>query len=304
MLGQEQNFKNVVGTIGHSAGAFWPYRLMTGLFERMLVKYKDQFTIETNTPVTAIKYDQAANSQYPYALITPRGTIRAKAVIHCTNGWAGHLLPNLRGAIFSLRGTMSTQAAGSELPRVGDCTSWSTFDRPRYDPADGSFTSNFYYITQNAETGDVFVGGEKSKPEDLLTSDDTKISPLSEENLRTILPKIFRRGWKDSEVPIVRQIWSGVMGFTLDHMPLVGQIPSGVTRRYGSGEYLAAGYNGMGMPLCWGCGEAVAKMMLGRDDEVQEWLPSSFLVTQDRLDKPDITLETAIERFFGGGPAS
>ena len=199
---------------------------------------------------------------------------------------------------------MSTQAAGAELPRVGDRTSWSTFDRPRYDPADGSFTANFYYITQNPRTGDVYVGGERSKPEDMLTSDDSKISPLSEQNLTTILPKIFRRGWKESESPHVRKIWSGVMGFTLDHMPLVGQLPGSESGRDGEGEWIAAGYNGMGMPLCWGCGEAVAKMILKKEDEVRQWLPSSFLVTQERLDNPDSSLETGIERFFGGGPAS
>jgi glycine/D-amino acid oxidase-like deaminating enzyme len=296
--------KNAVGTITHSAGAFWPYRLMTSLFARMLEKHRGGFSIETNTPVSSISYDNTKNAQYPYTLVTPRGTIRAKTVIHCTNGWAGHLIPNLRGKIFSLRGTMSTQAAGPNLPHVGDRTSWSTFDRPQYDPADGSFTSNFYYITQNAKTGDVFVGGEKSRPEDLLTSDDTKISPWSEKNLRTILPKIFRKGWEESEVPLVRQIWSGVMGFTLDHMPIVGQLPASVTGRDGGGEWIAAGYNGMGMPLCWGCGEAVAKMVLGRDKEVHQWLPSSFLAKNERLENPRVSIEDAIERFFGGGPAS
>jgi glycine/D-amino acid oxidase-like deaminating enzyme len=277
---------------------------MTGLFERMLGRYHGRFSIETNTPVASINYDNATNTQYPYILATPRGTLRAKIVIHCTNGWTGHLLPRLRGKIFSLRGTMSTQAAGDELPRVGDRTSWSTFDRPRYDPADGSFTANFYYITQNARTGDMYVGGERSKPEDMLTSDDSKISPLSEQNLTTILPKIFKRGWKESESPHVRKIWSGVMGFTLDHMPLVGRLPGSVSGRDGDGEWIAAGYNGMGMPLCWGCGEAVAKMILKQEEDVQQWLPSSFLITQERLDNPDSSLETGIERFFGGGPAS
>ena len=277
---------------------------MTGLFERMLAKYRDRFTIETDTPVASINYDSTTNAHYPYALDTPRGTIRAKAVIHCTNGWSGHLLPKLRGKVFSLRGTMSTQAAGDELPRVGDRTSWSTFDRPRYDPKDGSFTSNFYYITQNAHTGDIFVGGERSRPEDLLTSDDSMISPLSKENLTTILPKIFDKGWRDSGSPHVRKIWSGVMGFTLDHMPLVGRLPTSISGRDGDSEWIAAGYNGMGMPLCWGCGEAVAKMALGKEDEVREWLPSAFLITQQRLDNPESSLETGIERFFGGGPAS
>lgn len=276
---------------------------MTSLFVRMLENHRGRFSIETNTPVSSINYDGGTDSQYPYSVTTSRGTIRARTVIHCTNGWAGHLLPKIRGKMFSLRGTMSTQAAGSELPHIGDCTSWSTFDRPKYDPTDESFTSNFYYITQNAHTGDVFVGGERSKPEDLLTSDDTKISPISERNLRTILPKVFRVGWEESETPVVLNIWSGVMGFTLDHMPLVGQLPVDVTGRDGSGEWIAAGYNGMGMPLCWGCGEAVAKMILKRENEVKAWLPSSFLVTKDRLENPKVSLEDAIERFFGGGPA-
>ena len=199
---------------------------------------------------------------------------------------------------------MSTQAPGPDLPRVGDRTSWSTFDRPRYDPKDGSYTSSFYYITQNGRTGDVYIGGERSRPEDMLTSDDTIRSPLSDQNLRTILPKIFRKGWPESESPEIRKIWSGIMGFTLDHMPLVGQLPSSVSGREGQGEWIAAGYNGMGMPLCWGCGEAVAKMVLGKGEEVQQWLPASYIITQERLDRPESSIENGIERFFGGGPAS
>jgi hypothetical protein len=49
---------------------------------------------------------------------------------------------------------------------------------------------------------------------------------------------------------------------------------------------MAAGFNGYGMPLCWGCGEAVAKMLLGKDDEVNNWLPASFLISKRRLNSP------------------
>lgn len=92
------------------------------------------------------------------------------------------------------------------------------------------------------------------------------------------------------------------MGFTPDHVPWIGQIPNDITGRSGNGEWIAAGFNGYGMPLCWGCGEAVAKMMLGQEAEVSEWLPDSFLMTPKRLSSPLSTIEAGIAGMLGQPP--
>ncbi|KAF5667743.1 FAD dependent oxidoreductase superfamily [Fusarium denticulatum] len=73
------NIKNASGAVEHEAGAIWPYRLLTGIYQRLLDKYSDRLSIETNTPVTRVEFSEGL---YPYAITTPRGSIRAKKVIH------------------------------------------------------------------------------------------------------------------------------------------------------------------------------------------------------------------------------
>lgn len=302
MLDKIYNLKGTVGAITCSAGAFWPYRLVTGVFENMLSRHNGRFFLETETPVTGISFQPVKDNYHPYLIQTPRGTVRAANVIHCSNGWTGHLLPNLRGKIFPLRGTMSVQEAGPELPQQGGERSWSTVDKPRYDAQEGTISYGLYYITQNAKTGDVFIGGEKQKIEEALSSDDTQTSAVSRCTLENILPTIFAKGWREGEVPEVRKLWSGIMGFTPDHLPLVGQIPRDITGREGNGEYIAAGFNGYGMPLCWGCGEAVAKIVLGREAEVSKWLPRSFLITPKRMNSPFSNVEFGMAQLLGQSP--
>ncbi|KAL1981973.1 hypothetical protein VTN96DRAFT_1939 [Rasamsonia emersonii] len=285
---QKYNFRDVVGAVEQrGAGALWPYRLITEIFAHLLKKHSGRFSIETSTPVTAISYD--AETQYPYVLTTPRGIVRAAKVIHCTNGFATHLLPGLSGKIFPLRGTMSTQAAGPSFPNLGATTSWSYCSKGLFDPRTGVLTPGLYYVTQDPRTGDMFVGGDKQKVDELLVSDDTAVSSVSSESLASVLSKIFQTGWDDDDdggggggntSPVVRRMWSGVMGFTGDGMPVVGRLDDSMTKRGGDGEWIAAGFNGYGMDKCWLTGEAVAGMVVGRD--VSSWFPSAYLVDEER----------------------
>jgi glycine/D-amino acid oxidase-like deaminating enzyme len=170
-------------------------------------------------------------------------------------------------------------------------------DRRRYDPTDQTISYGLYYITQNAHTGDLFIGGECSEIDGIISSDDTCMSKTSSAKLRSVLPSIFAKGWDHPDTPEVRSMWSGIMGFTPDGVPWVGKLPSLITGREGDGEWVAAGFNGYGMPLCWGCGEAVAKQVLGMD--VSDWFPESFSVSLDRLNSPRTTVEAGITGLIG-----
>ena len=286
---------NSTGAIVGPAGAIWPYRLVANVFDQLLKTHSDRFTIETSTPVLSITYkDDASTTNHAYTLTTPRGSITAGKIIHCTNGHAGHLLPGLRnGALFPLRGNMSVQTRGHSFPNLGASRSWSFHHRPRLDASTDAIALGLYYMTQNAHTGDIFIGGENDSLPNLLSSDDSRLGSSSSTSLKDILPGLFgdSPGWAETEASRVKSLWSGIMGFTADGMPLVGRVPesiSGRSRSSNGGEWIAAGFNGYGMVNAWLCGEAVADMVMSANDgeaseAVKEWFPEAYLVTEERM---------------------
>ncbi|KAM6523115.1 hypothetical protein FSOLCH5_003734 [Fusarium solani] len=280
------NVKDGFGAIEHAAGAVWPYRLLTGIYALLLEKYPTRLSIEANTPVTNIQYDPIAHgypNQYPYTIVTPRGTIRAGQVIHCTNAFASHLLTPLRGKVYPFRGTMSVQKAGSALENKGNSRSWSGMSQELLDPETRMYHSGLYYLQQNGRTGDIWIGTESSYLRDILKSDDTYVASESWEALSRFLPKYFSEGWDKAEPAQIKGIWSGIQGHTADGLPLVGRIPEKVTGRPGStGEWIAAGFNGYGMDKCWLTGEALAKMVLGQ--EVDAWFPKCYHISEERVE--------------------
>jgi hypothetical protein len=47
-------------------------------------------------------------------------------MVHCTNGYSGHLLPRLRGLVHPFKGTMTVQDPHSALARqVSNCAQWT-----------------------------------------------------------------------------------------------------------------------------------------------------------------------------------
>ncbi|KAI4525585.1 FAD dependent oxidoreductase [Schizophyllum commune Loenen D] len=96
--------RNVAGAIRIPGGAMFPYRFVTGILERLLDDYADQFSLFTHTPCTAI-----TQSSLGYTVDTAKGCVRASHIVHATNAHASHLLECLRERIVPLRATMSRQ---------------------------------------------------------------------------------------------------------------------------------------------------------------------------------------------------
>ncbi|ETN38792.1 uncharacterized protein HMPREF1541_06830 [Cyphellophora europaea CBS 101466] len=292
---ERYNVKNVSGAVLFDCGAFWPYRLITRIWAQLLMSHPNQLTIETTTPVTSITHD-GSTSAYPYTLSTPRGSVKAAHVIHATNGYTGHLLPSLRGKLHPLRGTMSTQVATPAFGSHGTARAWSISSAGQLSD-DGVFETGLYYSNQNPKTTDIFIGGEKVRMDEMFVADDTVVRDEARENIETVLPRYFENGWAEGQRPEVRKVWSGIMGFTSDGLPLVGRLAREVSGRDGQGEWVAAGFNGYGMPQCWSAGEAVAKMMLGDEDEVRTWLPECYLITEERLAR--MSGEASLKHLMG-----
>ncbi|KAG5803350.1 hypothetical protein H9Q74_013795 [Fusarium xylarioides] len=286
------NIKNASGAVEHEAGAIWPYRLLTGIYQRLLDKYSDRLNIETNTPVTRVEFSEGL---YPYAITTPRGSIQAKKVIHCTNGHAAHLLPNLAGGLYPFRGTMSVQKPGPLFPKYKGTRSWSLSHKSSLDAETGFFDTGLYYLQQNALTGSIWIGNETAYMKDILTADDTYVPEEARHALSTVLPRLFLNGWGSEAVSEIESIWSGIQGHTADGLPIVGKIPESLTGTIGDdGQWIAAGFNGYGMDKCWLTGEALVKMILGED--VSDWFPRAFLVTEERL-QTKLTADQTLLKF-------
>ncbi|OOQ84723.1 hypothetical protein PEBR_29130 [Penicillium brasilianum] len=265
------------------AGTVWPYRLVTKIFDALLKKYPDRLTIETNTAVKSVEHVEQTmtpiTSVYPYTVRTSRGPMRVASVVYCTNGYSGHLLPNLRGRIHPFKGTMTVQDPGTSLPNKGKSVSWGFHYPPTYDPDTKRHGYGLYYLGQSAKTGYFYFGGENTRMNEAVSSDDTFVASHSVSHLQSVLPRFF--GKQDEAPWKLISSWSGIMGFSSDGLPLVGRLSSALTGRRGEGEWIAAAFNGYGMANCLMCGEALALMILG--DKVNDWLPGAYELGEDRL---------------------
>ncbi|KAF5719798.1 FAD dependent oxidoreductase [Fusarium globosum] len=225
----------VVGAVTYTAGALWPYRLVTSVWNDLLERFSG-LSINTHTPVEKVSHNQDGS----YTVTTPRGIIKAKHVIHTTNAHAGQLLPPVRGCVVGAIAHMSAQRPGSSFPPTQGNRSWSVIYSPGFD-----------YITQRPDRpdgtpGDLMIGGGffRSKEDGLDQVgiwDDSKNHALPLMHIRGVMPSVYEPNWGPGSSLI--KAWTGIIGFTGDLMPLVGRAPGSK----GSGEWMAAGFCGEGM---------------------------------------------------------
>ncbi|KAH8168985.1 FAD dependent oxidoreductase domain-containing protein [Sarocladium implicatum] len=286
--------KGAHGGLRFPAGVISPHNLVSATFARFLKNYPSRLTIETRTPATAIEYHPSSNSTHPYIVKTPRGNIRATNILHCTNGWSGHLLPGLRGKMYPRRGTMSVQNPGKSFPDMSRKQSWSLYFTPKLDEATDVVETGRYYCFQNRDTGDLWVGGDRDSLRGFIGADDTQIDPTAEKNLRAMLPNLWQDNWIKSNGD-VRGIWTGVMCYTGDRLPFIGKLPGTATGRRGSGEWIAGGWNSYGMTNGLRSGSALAKLVLG---EEVPYLPESYYITPERMSSSKLKVAEVVRDFF------
>ncbi|KAH9891207.1 FAD dependent oxidoreductase [Cubamyces lactineus] len=250
----------VLGCISNSGGAMHPYHYVTSLLSILLDRHSDSLQIFTQTPCTGISTSSSVDSSSAaaYAVVTPRGTIRATHVVHATNGWCSHLLPALRAKIAPARGAMSAQRPGTSLNR-------STLAGARsYVFYRG--TAGYDYLTQLPDAGEhggdlgdesenelMFGGGWAQACDDGLPeigiADDSVVNHASQSYLAGALPQYFGlQNWGgDVSAPETEEgdggdgvrwnpgrtkaQWSGVLGISADLLPWVGRVPAKLTKR-------------------------------------------------------------------------
>jgi glycine/D-amino acid oxidase-like deaminating enzyme len=180
------------------------------------------------------------------ALATPRGRVRADAVVLAVNaaatGWrplAGHLT-NFGSYV------VLTEPVPDLLEEIG----WTGGEAI----VDGRMFLHYFRTTADGRvvmgsgSGPIGLGGRI----DERFFADRPTGARAEAGLRRLLPALARAR--------VERAWGGPIDVSADQYPFVGSLP-------GRRVHYAAGYSGNGVGPSWLCGQALASVVLGRDDE-------------------------------------
>lgn len=275
----------VGATLSKGAASLWPYKLVAFMLEHLVKAGK--LNLQTNTPVNEI-----TSTDGKHTLHTDRGRISAKNVILATNGYTSAILPHFADLVVPVRGEMSAL-----LPPKG-----STIlpDSHGMVAALGQPANNDDYLVQRPfegvpnPRGHLMFGGGRGAGHlpTIGVSDDSIIDEDSAAYLRGALLKVLQL---DGETEGLKELeavgqWTGIMGYSRDNHPWVGQVPNH------KGLWISGGYTGHGMPNTTLCASAVVKMLL--DEEAGQDLtaiqttmvqsgdiPSSYLLTKERIEK-------------------
>jgi len=263
-----------IGAISVPAASLWPYKFVMWLLNDMVEAQK--LNVQAHTTVQKIEDNQGDDVA---EVVTNRGTIKARHVVHASNGWLGHLVPELRPFISPVRGnvvrygsvarglqilTEASSQSPSALGLDSEFSFWLRYAAKDYD-----------YLVQR-KSGDVVVGragtGRRS------TGDDSQTDLPAMKHLGDFAGDAARFAVPNSAQHITHA-WSGILGFTEDTMPFVGRLP--FPRR--SHQWVCGGYHGLGMVKAFRAGEMVAQLIMGKD--LDSSYPRSFLVNKARLHK-------------------
>ncbi|KAI9640929.1 hypothetical protein NHQ30_010770 [Ciborinia camelliae] len=299
-LARDFGIPNAVGAVTGIAGAMWPYKFVTGLLAHLKKRFPSNFVLETNTAVSDIREGPGY-----FEVVTSRGTIKSKHVIHCTNAHIGHLVPGIKGYIFPIAGQMSAQAPGDKFKHQSH-HSWIF-----------NYDHGFDYLTQlpvsSASDGEMMMGGGFAQTPGRGThetgiSHDSELNMYADIHLRGVLGAVFGpENWGAVKGPAVKSMWTGNMGFSSDGLPWVGRLPESLTGRKittahttRGAEWAAAAFSGEGMVHAWQSGQALAEMILSHDHTegalvVPEWFPEAMVISEKRLETAKLRRHSQVE---------
>ncbi|KAI7780091.1 hypothetical protein LA080_000009 [Diaporthe eres] len=264
-----------VGAVSYAAGSISGYGFGVGVLKLALA---GGLNLQTGTP--AVSLGRCADGGGRWEVCTPRGRVVTDKVVLATNGYTAHLWEAFQGAIVPLRGQVTAQRPGANMPRDGLPTTYSFIYENGYE----------YMVPRppgSRHAGDIVIGGGlvRAPREGLLeygTTDDTTVDEDISAYLREATVRCFgRRNWgEDHPGGRVRREWTGIMGYSPDGLPFVGKVPGS-----SGGLWASCSFQGHGMVLCWMCARAMVRMMRGGDGDLDGWFPREFVISEERLRK-------------------
>ncbi|KAI7202434.1 hypothetical protein KC343_g5132 [Hortaea werneckii] len=271
--------KDCIGAVVHPAGQIWPYKFVHAILRTLLEA--GNLNLQAHTPVETIS-DRGDDGWINVK--TDRGSIRTRAVVHATNAFASHLLPELEKLIKPEISTLAAIVAPSRFIKHTGAQHWDS-------------TVNNYHLQLPPPHNAIILGGGRQflvhRPDQCFLSarDDEQILGIAQ----------FFESWPASDVvggsasiPAKLAIpedqggyWTGVETSSADSFPFVGPVPSR------EGHYIAAGFAGHGMPRILLSAAHIAPLILqsiGAEHTMPELakthpaLPKPFLATGERIE--------------------
>ena len=300
----ESNWGLAAWRLKHSAGAIEqstaatlsPYKLVIWLWANMLKEYS--LNLQTTTPVSAIERVKDG-----YSCHTERGVVHAKNILLATNGYTSHLLPDFEKLIRPVQGQMSALEVPESFSDQILTHSYGFMGTGKKDRVMSDYlhqrpTVPGDYLNMGGG-GHLMFGGARECVAGLGegVSDDSYVDPDAEDYL-TKLPQYLDLTSGDKDGIVVSKdttlslaaSWTGIMGYSVDHIPWVGGVPQL------EGLWLCGGYTGHGMTNAAGCAQHVARLIAASIDG-KDWhdvqaraveqcaIPKQYILTQDRVDR-------------------
>ena len=167
-----------------------------------------------------------ATSCLPTEVRTAGGTIRAGAVVLCTNAYTRHL------AATRVRPVRGQIAATAPVPR-------EVFARPAY-------ANRGYRYWRQLPAGNVLVGGWRDTAALAEVGEDDGTSDAIQGRLDAFLKE------QGIDAPVTHR-WGGTMGFSHDGLPYLGRAADGI--------YRCGGFTGHGNGYAMAAGELIAALI-------------------------------------------
>ncbi|TVY39181.1 hypothetical protein LCER1_G009320, partial [Lachnellula cervina] len=257
-------FRGCVGCFSSRAATPWPYKLFMGILNKAV---SQGLNLQTNTLATSIT-STPSNGTPTWTATTQRGTISASKIIIATNGYTSALLPEYKNKIVPARGIAShiVLPKGASAPRLP-----------------GSYgiriPGAIDYLNQRPD-GSIVVGGARTTfyatdSHWKNIADDSALIEPAAHYFDTYMQRHFT-GWEESGA-IVESIWTGIMGYNSDALPSVGEVPGR------DGCYIAAGFEGHGMPVIWLVMKGISEMVRYGKSTEETAVPSILKTTEERL---------------------
>ncbi len=222
----------IVGAVTYPAHTQNPYRLVCRMLELSLEK---GLNLQTNTLVTEI--NPSAGRSGTWDVRTERGIVHTRKVILATNGYTNALHYGLASKDFltPVRAQMTAIKPGSKASRNPALRGSSGID---------DFMKSSYFMCRAPglqDEGSIILGGGKSVSEsrERGITDDSKIHARIAAYQHEMPSHLFGRENWATNGELIRD-WTGIVCYTPDSFPLVGQSPDE------PGLWMSVGMNGHG----------------------------------------------------------
>jgi glycine/D-amino acid oxidase-like deaminating enzyme len=214
--------------------------------------------------------------------------IYTPTVLLTTNGYTSHLVPGFSDLIVPVRGEMSALVAPAAV-RPDAVSKPLQCSYGFMGNANQTINQDDYLIQRafsevDGSGGQLMFGGGRSYAAHagVGVSDDSHIDPPVASYLRRELNSLLDLN-NDEEELQAQWEWSGIMGYSRDGHPWVGEVRDEWGIGGGKGLWISGGFTGHGMPNTWLCGKAVVELIMGPDEGID--LPSTYRLSEERIVK-------------------